>query len=70
LQAAQIPEFKGVIKMLRKHEAQLINYFRQGLKLNGKIQRFASNSYGLTDKDFFLYRVSGRIFFIAPQKKN
>jgi transposase len=30
LQAAAIPEFKRVIKMLRKHETQIVNYFRQG----------------------------------------
>jgi transposase len=45
----QIPEFESVIKMMRKHESGIINFFRHGLtnakaeRLNGKIQRFASN---------------------------
>jgi hypothetical protein len=26
--------------------------------LHGKIQRFASNNYGIKDKDFFLYRTA------------
>jgi transposase len=40
----------------------VMKFFRHGLtnakaeRLNGKIQRFASNNYGLKDKDFFLYR--------------
>jgi transposase len=51
--------------MLRKHEAQIINYFRQDAasanaeRLNGKIQRFITQNYGLRDKDFFLYRIAG-----------
>jgi transposase len=65
LQAASIEEFMSVIKMMRKHETQIINYFRQGATnakaecLNGKIQRFITNNYGLRDKDFFLFRVAG-----------
>lgn len=64
IEAIQIPEFESVIKMMRKHEGEIINFFRNGLtnakaeRLNGKIQRFASNNYGLKDKDFFLYRVA------------
>jgi transposase len=64
LQAATIAEFKSVIKMLRKHETQIINYFRHGAtnakaeRLNGKIQRFITQNYGLKDKDFFLYRTA------------
>ena len=60
----QIPEFTSVIKMMRKHESGIINFFGHGLtnvkaeRLNGKIQRFASNNYGLKDKDFFLYRTA------------
>jgi transposase len=63
-EAAQITEFKCVIKMLRKHEAGIINFFKSGLtnakaeRLNGKIQRFISSNYGLKDKDFFLYRAA------------
>ncbi|MDR2652778.1 MAG: transposase [Prevotellaceae bacterium] len=39
--------------MMRKHESGIINFFRHGLtnakaeRLNGKIQRIASNNYGL-----------------------
>ena len=65
LQAAAREEFKSVVKMLRKHETQVVNFFRQGMtnakaeRLNGKIQRFMTNNYGLRDKDFFLYRTAG-----------
>jgi transposase len=64
-QAAPIAEFKSVIKMIRKHEPQIINYFRHGATnakaecLNGKIQRFITNNYGLRDKDFFFFRLAG-----------
>ena len=50
--------------MLRKHETQIINYFLHGAtnakaeRLNGKIQRFITQNYGLKDKDFFLYRTA------------
>ncbi|MDR1652667.1 MAG: transposase [Prevotellaceae bacterium] len=43
----------------------MINYFRHGAtnakaeRLNGKIQRFITQNYGLKDKDFFLYRTAG-----------
>jgi len=63
-QAKQIKEFDSVIKMIRKHEDEIINFFRQGMtnakaeRLNGKIQRFVSNNYGIKDKDFFLYRLA------------
>jgi transposase len=62
--AKQITEFEGVIKMIRKHETGIVNFFRHGLtnakaeNLNGKIQRFVSNNYGIKDKDFFLYRTA------------
>jgi transposase len=63
-EAMQISEFESVVKMLRKHETEIINFFQQGLtnakaeRLNGKIQRFVSNNYGIKDKDFFLYRTA------------
>jgi len=63
-EAILISEFGSVIKMLRKHEAEIINFFLNGLtnakaeRLNGKIQRFISANYGLRDKDFFLYRTA------------
>jgi hypothetical protein len=40
------------------------DFFRHGLttaaaeRLNGKIKRFASNNYGIKDKDFFIYRTA------------
>jgi transposase len=63
-QAMQIAEFRGVIKMIRKHETGIINFFKHGLtnakaeNLNGKIQRFFANNYGIKDKDFFLFRTA------------
>jgi transposase len=44
----EIEEFKGVVKMFRKHEREILNYFKNGLtnakaeNLNGKLQRFIS----------------------------
>jgi transposase len=63
-QAMQMPEFNSVVKMIRKHETQIINFFHHGLtnakaeNLNGKMQRFVSGNYGIKDKDFFLYRTA------------
>jgi transposase len=63
-QAWQVEEFKSVVKMIRKHEDEIINFFRNGMtnakaeRLNGKIQRFVSNNYGIKDKDFILYRIA------------
>jgi transposase len=51
--------------MLRKHEDEIMNFFKHGRtnakaeRLNGKIQRFISNNFGLKDKDFFLFRIAG-----------
>ena len=63
-EAAQLKEFEPVIKMIRKHEDPILNFFQHGItnakaeRLNGKIQRFFSNNYGIKDKDFFLYRTA------------
>ena len=63
--AAQLSDFKSVVKMIRKHETQIINFFKHGFtnakaeNTNGKIQRFISSNYGIKDKDFLLYRVAG-----------
>jgi transposase len=63
-QAKQVKEFESVIKMIRKHEDEIINFFKHGMtnakaeRLNGKIQRFVSNNYGIKDKDFCLYRIA------------
>ena len=64
-QASRLKEFDSVIKMIRKHEDEIINFFKHGIsnaraeRLNGKIQRFVSNNYGVKDKDFCLYRIAG-----------
>jgi transposase len=64
-QATEVKEFKSVIKMIRKHEDEIINFFQNGItnakaeRLNGKIKRFVTNNYGIKDKDFILYRIAG-----------
>jgi len=64
-QAMQMEEFHSVIKMIRKHEDEILNFFHHGItnakaeRMNGKIQRFVSNNYGIKDKDFILYRMAG-----------
>jgi transposase len=61
---AGLEEFTSVLKMLRKHEYEILNYFIDGQtnaraeRLNGKINRFLSNNYGMKDKDFALYRTA------------
>ncbi|MGK0315971.1 MAG: transposase, partial [Saprospiraceae bacterium] len=50
-------------KMLIKHQENIIFFFSDGLtnrkaeNLNGKIQRFVANNYGLRNHDFFYYRL-------------
>lgn len=57
-------EFTSVVKMIRKHECEIINFFEcqqtnaRAERLNGKINRFVSNNYGIKDKDFALYRIA------------
>jgi transposase len=64
-QARQLKEFESVIKMIHKHEDEIVNFFNHGMtnakaeRLNGKIKRFVSNNYGIKDKDFALYRIAG-----------
>jgi len=63
-QASELKEFESVVKMIRKHEDEIINFFKHGMttaraeRLNGKIQRFVTNNYGIKDKDFCLYRIA------------
>ena len=63
--AIKVKEFESVIKMVRKHEDEILNFFKNGMtsakaeRLNGKIQRFVSSNYGFKNKDFFLYRTAG-----------
>jgi transposase len=60
-----IKEMKSVVKMIRKHENEIINYFSSGHtsakaeRLNGKIKRFISANLGAKDRDFVLYRIAG-----------
>jgi len=60
-----IKEIKSVIKMIRKHESEIINYFSSGHtsakaeRINGKIKRFISANFGVKDRDFVLYRIAG-----------
>ena len=62
---AKITPFMAVRKMIEKHQDDIINYFREGQtnakaeNMNGKIQRFLTNNFGIKDRDFFLYRVAG-----------
>jgi transposase len=62
---AGLEEMKSVVKMIRKHQYQILNYFHNGHTnakaetLNSKIQRFVAANYGYRDKDFALYRIAG-----------
>lgn len=62
---AKIAAFKAVRKMIERHQDDILNYFREGQtnakaeNMNGKIQRFLANNFGIRDRDFFLYRVAG-----------
>jgi transposase len=62
---SKIAAFRGVRKMIEKHQDDIINYFKEGQtnakaeNMNGKIQRFLANNFGIKDRDFFLYRVAG-----------
>jgi transposase len=60
----KLDEFTSVVKMIRKHENEIVNFFEcqqtnaKAERLNGKINRFISNNYGIKDKDFAMYRVA------------
>ena len=61
---SKLKQFESVVKMLEKHEENILNYFDSRLtnakaeNMNGKIQRFITNNYGIRDKDFNLYRIA------------
>lgn len=63
--SAKIPAFRGVRKMIEKHQEDIINYFKEGQtnakaeNMNGRIQRFLANNFGIKDRDFFLFRLAG-----------
>jgi hypothetical protein len=69
-----IKEFLQGARMIENHQTEIIRYFENGLtnakaeNLNGKIQRFIANNFGLRNRDFFLYRMMV-CFSPAPQKK-
>ena len=62
---SKIPAFRAVRKMIENHQDGIINYFKKeqtnakAENMNGKIQRFLANNFGIKDRDFFLYRVAG-----------
>ncbi len=62
---SKLAAFRAVRKMIEKHQDNILNYFKEGQtnakaeNMNGKIQRFLANNYGIRDRDFFLYRVAG-----------
>ena len=62
---SKIAAFRAVRKMIEKHQDDIINYFKEGQtnakaeNMNGKIQRFLANNFGIKDRDFFLFRVAG-----------
>lgn len=64
VQTSGLKQFNSVVKMIERHEENIINYFyscqtnAKAENLNGRIQRFISNNYGMKDKDFNLYRLS------------
>jgi transposase len=71
---ANIKEFIQVARMIEKYRSEIIRYFEKGLtnakaeNLNGKIQRFIANNFGIRNRDFFLYRL--QVYFSpAPQIK-
>lgn len=65
IKKSKIKEFKSLIKMISKHEREICNFFITGLtnakaeRLNGLINRFIANNYGIRDKDFVLFRING-----------
>jgi len=54
--------------MIEKHQENIINYFQKGItnakaeRINGQIQQFISQNYGIRDKEFVLYRISKYFF--------
>lgn len=62
---SKIPAFRAVRKMIEKHYDDIVNYFKEGHtnakaeNMNGKIQRFLANNFGIRNKDFFFFRLAG-----------
>lgn len=62
---ARIPAFTAIRKMFEKHFEDIVNYFKTGQtnakaeNMNGKIQRFMANNFGIRDRSFFFFRLAG-----------
>lgn len=62
---SKIPAFRAVRKMIEKHYDDIVNYFEEGYtnakaeNMNGKIQRFLANNFGIRNRDFFFFRLAG-----------
>lgn len=62
---ARIPAFTAIRKMFEKHFDDIVNYFKTGQtnakaeNMNGKIQRFMANNFGIRDRSFFFFRLAG-----------
>ena len=62
---SKLAAFKAIRKMIEKNWDDIINYFLEGQtnakaeNMNGKIQRFLTNNFGIKDRDFFMFRVAG-----------
>ena len=65
VEKSKLKAFEPCVKMIEKHEENIINYFQEtqtnakAERLNGKIERFLSNNYGVRDLDFSMYRING-----------
>lgn len=65
IKKSKIKEFIAPVKMIKKHEKEILNFFicaqtnAKAERLNGKINRFIANNYGVRDKDFVLFRING-----------
>ena len=65
IEKSKIKAFEHCVKMIEKHEENIINYFYEtqtnakAERLNGKVERFLSNNYGVRDLDFSMYRING-----------
>ena len=60
---SQIEEIKNIAFMLKRNQAQILNYFiaketnAKAEALNQNLQRFVNVNYGARNTDFFLYRI-------------
>jgi transposase len=59
-----LKQFNSVVKMIKKHENYIINYFydchtnANAEQLNQKIQLFIYNNFGIKNKTFFMFRIA------------